>query len=134
MEVALTLAEPRLDQSAVVGVHWLIRLGMLNILGIVMLGALGLSPLPVMLQGAIVMLQLDVLGMKMFVFLGHLGNTSTEALHFCLEIDICRRFLSGGTLAEGMVLSIVAILSRHSRVWGEEEVTTPDGRRSQLGW
>ncbi|CAL9024622.1 unnamed protein product [Prunus brigantina] len=33
-----------------------------------------------------------------------------------------------------MVLSIVAILDRHIRVWGEEEATGPNGRMSQLGW
>ncbi|KAI5323249.1 hypothetical protein L3X38_032321 [Prunus dulcis] len=38
----------------------------------------------------------------MFVFLRHLGNTSAEALHFCLEIDIYRSFLSGGTPVGGM--------------------------------
>ncbi|CAL8174998.1 unnamed protein product [Prunus armeniaca] len=63
-----------------------------------------------MLQGAIVMLELNVLGMKMVVFLGHLGDASAEELHLCLKIDICRRFPSGGTLAGGMVRSVVAIL------------------------
>ncbi|CAL8168946.1 unnamed protein product [Prunus armeniaca] len=48
---AFTLAEPRLDWGAVVRGHGLVRLDMLNILGNVMLGALGLRLLPVTLQG-----------------------------------------------------------------------------------
>ncbi|CAL2271720.1 unnamed protein product [Prunus armeniaca] len=83
---AFTLAEPRLDWGAVVRGHGLVRLDMLNILGNVMLGALGLRLLPVTLQGAVVMLQLNAPGMKMFIFLGHLGDTSSEALYLCLEI------------------------------------------------
>ncbi|CAL2265688.1 unnamed protein product [Prunus armeniaca] len=90
------------------GVHRLVWLGMLNILGKVVLGALRVSSLPITLQRAVVMLQLNILCMKMFP--------------------------SGGTPAKGMVLSIMAILSRHSRVWGEEEAARPDGRKSQLGW
>lgn len=66
---------------------------MLNILGNVLLGTLGVGPLPVMLQGATIMPQFDVLGMKMFVFLQHFGNTGMKALYFCLEIDLRRRFL-----------------------------------------
>ncbi|CAL2278083.1 unnamed protein product [Prunus armeniaca] len=70
----------------------------------------------------------------MFVFLGHLGDAGAEELYLWLEIDICRRFSLGGTHAGGMVLSIVTILGRHSRVWGVEEATGLDGRRSQLNW
>ncbi|CAL9007256.1 unnamed protein product [Prunus brigantina] len=104
-------------------------------LGVSLVGlSLGLRPLPVTLQGAVVMLQLDVLGMKMFAFLGHLGNAGAKALHLCLEVHICRRFPSGSIPSEGMVLSIGAILGRHSRVWGKEKATGPDGRRSQLAW
>ncbi|CAL2255796.1 unnamed protein product [Prunus armeniaca] len=106
MEGAFTLAEPILDWGTIAGVHRLIWLGMLSILGKVKLGALGVSPLPVTLQRAVVMLQLDIFGMEMFPF--------------------------EGTPAGGMVLSVMAVLGRHSRVWGEEEATGPDGRRSQL--
>ncbi|CAL8993893.1 unnamed protein product [Prunus brigantina] len=71
--------------------HRLVQLGMLNILGNVMLGAWDLRLLPVTLQGAVVMLELNVLGMKMVVFLRYLGDASAEALQLCLEISICWR-------------------------------------------
>ncbi|CAL9012741.1 unnamed protein product [Prunus brigantina] len=80
-EKAVTWSTPDED-------HQLVRLGVLNILGKVLLGALGMSLLLVTLQGTTIMLQLNVPGTKMFVFLQHLGNTSMEALHFCLEIDL----------------------------------------------
>ncbi|CAL8152866.1 unnamed protein product [Prunus armeniaca] len=89
MEGAFTLAEPRLDWGTMAGVHRLIWLGMLSILGKVKLGALGVSPLPVMLQRAVVMLQLDIFGMEMFVFLGHLGDAGAEEIYLCLEIGFC---------------------------------------------
>ncbi|KAI5310945.1 hypothetical protein L3X38_045468 [Prunus dulcis] len=65
--------------------------------------------------------------MKMLVFLRYFSNTVAEALHFCLESGISRRFPSGSTIAGGMVLDIAAILGRHSRVWGEGEAMGPDG-------
>ncbi|KAI5348846.1 hypothetical protein L3X38_001733 [Prunus dulcis] len=37
--------------------------------------------------------------MKMLILLRHLSNTIAEALHFCLEGGISRRFPSGSTLA-----------------------------------
>ncbi|CAL2229434.1 unnamed protein product [Prunus armeniaca] len=49
MEGAFTLVEPRLDWGTMARVYWLVWLGMPNILAKVMLGALGLSPLPVSL-------------------------------------------------------------------------------------
>ncbi|CAL2247004.1 unnamed protein product [Prunus armeniaca] len=89
MERAFTLAGPRLDWDTVVGVLRLVWLGTLRFPGKTLLGALGLIHLPVMLQCAVVMLELDVLSMKMVIFLGHLGDTGAEALQFCLEIGIC---------------------------------------------
>ena len=80
------LAEPRLDWGDVLRGHWL---GGLNILGKLMLGTLGLRLLPVTLEGAIVMFQLDVLCVKVFVFLEHLGDAGPKELYLCLEIDIC---------------------------------------------
>ncbi|CAL9019241.1 unnamed protein product [Prunus brigantina] len=133
MEGAFTLAGLRLDWGTMVGVLRLVWLGTLRFLGKATLGALGLIHLPVMLQRAVVMLQLNILGMKMVLLLGHLGDTGAKKLHLGLEIDLCRRFPSGGTPMGVMVLSIVAILSRHSRVWSEEEATGPDRRWSQLG-
>ncbi|CAL2247841.1 unnamed protein product [Prunus armeniaca] len=89
MEGAFTLAGPRLDWDTVVGVLRLVWLGTLRFPGKAALGALGLIHLPVTLQCAVVVLELDVLSMKMVIFLRHLGNTGAEALQFCLEIGIC---------------------------------------------
>ena len=61
MEGAFTLAGPRLDWGTMVGVLWLVWLGMLTFPGKASLGALGLVLFPVTLQGAVVMLQLNVL-------------------------------------------------------------------------
>ncbi|CAL8155845.1 unnamed protein product [Prunus armeniaca] len=80
MEGAFTLAGPRLDWDIVVGVFRLVWLGTLGFLGKAALGALGLIPLPVVLQCAVVMLELDVLSMKMVIFLRHPGDTGAEAL------------------------------------------------------
>ena len=96
------------------GVLWLVWLGMLMFPGKAALGALGLVLFPVTLQGAVVMLQLNVLGKKMVTLLGHLDDTGAEELYFGLEIDLRRRFPLGSTLRRGIVLGIVAILSRHS--------------------
>ncbi|CAL9024432.1 unnamed protein product, partial [Prunus brigantina] len=85
MEGAFTLAGPKLDWGTMVGVFWLVRLGMLRFLGKATLGALGLVPLPVTLQGAVVMLQLNVLGMKMVIPLGHLGDAGAKELYLGLE-------------------------------------------------
>ncbi|ONI01271.1 hypothetical protein PRUPE_6G131100 [Prunus persica] len=65
--------------------------------------------------------------MKVLVFFRHFSDTVAEALHFCLESGIFRRFPSRSTIAGGMVLGIAAILGRHSRMWGEEEATGPEG-------
>ncbi|CAL2264586.1 unnamed protein product [Prunus armeniaca] len=59
------------------------------ILGEVTLGALGLSHLAVTLQRAVVKLQLNIFGMEMFVFIGHLGDAGVEELYLCLDIGIC---------------------------------------------
>ncbi|CAL2256860.1 unnamed protein product [Prunus armeniaca] len=88
MEGVFTLAEPRLDWGTMTGVHLLVWLGMLSILGKVTLGALGLSSFPITLQRAVFILQLDVFGMKMFVLLGHLGNPGAEELYFCLVLAL----------------------------------------------
>ncbi|CAL8152550.1 unnamed protein product [Prunus armeniaca] len=72
MEEAFTLAGPRLDWDTVVGVLRLVWLGTLSYASC-----------------AVVMLELDVLSMKMVIFLGHLGDTGTEVLQFCQEIGIC---------------------------------------------
>ncbi|CAL8079967.1 unnamed protein product [Prunus armeniaca] len=96
-----------------VGMLWLVWLCALRFLGKAALGALGLVPFLVTLQDAIVVLQLNVLGMKMVTPLGHLNDTGAEELHLGLEIDLRRRSLLGGTLIRGIVLGIVAILSRH---------------------
>ena len=63
-----------------VGVLWLVWLGMLMFPGKAALGALGLVLFPVMLQGAVVVLELNVLGMEVVVPLRHLGDTSAEKL------------------------------------------------------
>ena len=89
IEGAFTLAGPRLDWDIVVGVLRLVWLCTLRYLGRAVLGALGLIHLPVTLQCAVVMLELDVLSMKMVIFLRHPGDTGAEALQFCLEIGIC---------------------------------------------
>lgn len=52
------------------------------------LGALGLVPFPVTLQGAVVVLQLNILGVKMVTPLGHLDDTGAEEFHLGLEIDL----------------------------------------------
>ncbi|CAL2238072.1 unnamed protein product [Prunus armeniaca] len=80
MEGAFTLAGPRLDWGTMVRRHRLVWLGTLRFLGKATLGALGLIHLPVTLQGAVVMLELNVLGLKMVIFLGFLGDTGAEAL------------------------------------------------------
>ena len=69
MEGAFTLAGPRLGWDIVVGVLRLVWLCTLRYLGRAVLGALGLIHLPVTLQCAVVMLELDVLSMKMVIFL-----------------------------------------------------------------
>ncbi|CAL8174612.1 unnamed protein product [Prunus armeniaca] len=89
MEGTLTLARPRLDWDTMVGVLRLVCLGTLRFLGKATLGALSLIHLPVTLQRAVVMFQLNVLGMKMVILLGHLGDTGSEELHLGLEIDLC---------------------------------------------
>ncbi|CAL9012174.1 unnamed protein product [Prunus brigantina] len=114
MEGAFTLAGPRLDWGTMVAVLWLVWPGMLMFPGKAALGALGLVLFPVTLQGAVVMLQLNVLGKKVVTLLGHLDDTSAEEFHLGLEIDLRRRSPLGGTLLGGMVLGTVAILSRHS--------------------
>ncbi|CAL8174801.1 unnamed protein product [Prunus armeniaca] len=114
MEGTFTLAGPRLNWDTMVGVLRLVWLGTLRFLGKATLGALGLIHLPVTLQCAAVMLELDILSMKMVIFLGHLGDTGVEALQFCLEIGIYLRSPLGGTPMGGMVLSPVVILSRHN--------------------
>ena len=80
MEGAFILAGPRLDYGTMVGVLWLVWLGMLMFPGKAALGALGLVLFPVTLQGAVVVLELNVLGMEVVVPLRHLGDTSTEKL------------------------------------------------------
>ncbi|CAL9009866.1 unnamed protein product, partial [Prunus brigantina] len=55
------------------------------------LGALGLVLFPVTLQGAVVMLQLNILGKKVVTLLGHLDDTGAEEFHLGLEIDLRRR-------------------------------------------
>ncbi|CAL2257604.1 unnamed protein product [Prunus armeniaca] len=75
MEETFTLAGPRLDWGTVVRGHWLVWLGTLRFLGKATLGALDLIHLPVTLQCVVVMLKLNVLGMKMVIFLGHLGDS-----------------------------------------------------------
>ncbi|CAL2276243.1 unnamed protein product [Prunus armeniaca] len=114
MEGAFTLARPRLDWDTMVGVLRLVWLGMLRFPGKATLGALGLVLLPVTLQDAVVMLQLNILGMKMVIPLGHLSDTGMEELHLGLEINLCRMSPLGGTPMGGMVLGILAILSKHS--------------------
>ncbi|CAL8988537.1 unnamed protein product [Prunus brigantina] len=113
-----------------VRVFWLVPLGMLRFLGKATLGALGLVPLPVTLQGAVVMLQLNVLGMKMVILLGYLGDAGAEEFYLGLEIDLRRRSLLGGALlggiALGIALGIVAIVGRHGWGWGGEEATGPN--------
>ncbi|CAL9021025.1 unnamed protein product [Prunus brigantina] len=101
MKVAFALAEPGLDWGTMTGDHWLVRLGVFNIL--------------VTLQGSTIMLQLDILGTKMFVVLHHLGHTGVEALHLLLEIQLHRRFLFRGIPTGGVALGIVAGLARHGR-------------------
>ncbi|CAL8112659.1 unnamed protein product [Prunus armeniaca] len=71
---------PLLDWDTVVRVLRLVWLGMLRFPGKAALGALGLIYLSVTPQCAVVMLELDVLSMKMVIFLGHFGDTGTEAL------------------------------------------------------
>ncbi|CAL9025919.1 unnamed protein product [Prunus brigantina] len=84
MEGAFTLAGPRLDWETMVGVLRLIWLD------------------------AVVMLKLNVLGMKMVTRLGHLGDTGAEDLHLSLEIDLRRRSPLGAGLVEknGIQVSI----------------------------
>ncbi|KAI5338507.1 hypothetical protein L3X38_017778 [Prunus dulcis] len=59
--VAFALAEPGLDWGTMTGDHWLVWLGVFNILGKILLGTLVVSLFPVTLQGATIMLQLDIL-------------------------------------------------------------------------
>ena len=49
MKVVFSLAEPRLGRGAVAGMCWLVRLRIPNVLGQVLLGILGVSPLLVQL-------------------------------------------------------------------------------------
>ncbi|CAL2231621.1 unnamed protein product [Prunus armeniaca] len=84
MKRVFTVAEPKLDWGTMAEVHPLVWLGMLSILSKVMLGALRVSPLPV----TVVMLQLNIFGMEMFIFLRHLSDAGTEELYLCLEVGI----------------------------------------------
>ncbi|CAL9012710.1 unnamed protein product [Prunus brigantina] len=94
--------------------------------GPTMLGALGLVPLPVTLQGAIVMLQLDVLGMEMVILLRHPGDTGAEEFYLGLETVPHQRSLLGGAVLRGIALGIVAIFGGHGWGWGGEEATGPN--------
>ncbi|CAL8168703.1 unnamed protein product [Prunus armeniaca] len=113
MKGVFTLAGPRLDWRAMVGMLRLVWLRALRFLGKAALRALGLVPFPVSLQDAVVVLQLNILGVKMVTPLGHLDDTGAEELHLSLEIDLHRQSPLGGTLLGGTALGISAILSRH---------------------
>ncbi|CAL2246428.1 unnamed protein product [Prunus armeniaca] len=115
MKVAFALAEPKLDRGAMMGDHWLVRLGVLNILGV------------------IIMLQLDILGTKVFIVLRRLGHTVAEVVYLILEIPLRLRFLSGGISTGGVALGIEAGLALHSRVWKVEEAMEHDRGGSQRG-
>lgn len=93
-KVAFAVAEPGLDQGVMMGGHWLVQFGVFNLLGKVLLGSLGVSPLPVMLQGATIMLQLNILGTKVFVVLCHLGHIGTKAFHLIPKIPLRQGFHS----------------------------------------
>ena len=80
------------------GMLWLVWLCALRFLGKAVLGALDLVPFPVTLQDAVVVLQLNILGVKMVTPLGHLDDTGAKELHLGLEIDLRRRSPLGGTL------------------------------------
>ncbi|BBG93108.1 Ankyrin repeat family protein, partial [Prunus dulcis] len=69
---------------------------------------------------------LSIPAMKMLILLRHLSNTIAEALHFCLEGGISRRFPSGSTL-RGVWCWVSRLSSVGIAEWGEEEATGPEG-------
>ncbi|CAL8088089.1 unnamed protein product [Prunus armeniaca] len=71
MEGVLTLAGPRLDWGTMVGM-----------LRLVWLCAFSYA------SDAVVVLQLNILGVKMVTPLGHLDDTRAKELHLGLEIDL----------------------------------------------
>ncbi|CAL2241800.1 unnamed protein product [Prunus armeniaca] len=83
------------------GDYLLVRFGVLNTLGEVLLGEIVVSVLLITLQGLAVVFQFGILGMKVVVALHHLRDIGMKTIHLGLEVLIGRKFPSGGLPMRG---------------------------------